>query len=423
MNVSSVTGRHLRATCLALGLALLGQAASALPPGDSGSPWGAGWFPNVPLTTHEGEPVRFFDDLVEGKVVVINFIYTTCPDSCPLETVRLKQVRDLLGDRVGEDVFFYSITIDPEIDTPEVLADYAETYRTGPGWTFLTGDEADITELRKKLGLYIADIQDGSKDHNLSMVIGNQTTGIWKPASPFEDPHVLAQQIGDWLHNYKHAPIVERDFADAPELRDLTKGESLFRVRCAACHTVGGGDILESVGDAGLPDGLPAGTQKVGPDLFGVTNRRDHDWLMSWLLDPQAMLEQQDPVIMGLYEAYNRVPMPDMQLNEREAGLLLEFLADESLRVLGERPELAARFSGAEEPDAPESCCEKRSALVLGDDEPDAGAPQLADASASGGGVWRRLAGLPLLSQVSIAAGFLLAGVCLVARRRRVAPS
>ena len=95
--------------------------------------WGAGYFPNVTLTTQDGEQVRFYDDLVKGKIVAINLIYTTCKYACPLETARLAQVQKLLGDRMGRDVFFYSITIDPEHDTPAVLKAYAEKYQAGPG--------------------------------------------------------------------------------------------------------------------------------------------------------------------------------------------------------------------------------------------------------------------------------------------------
>ena len=157
-----------------------------------GTRWGASYFPNVPLVTQEGKPVRFFDDLVKDKVVAINFIFTSCGASCPLETARMATVHRLLGDRVGRDVFFYSITIDPEHDTPEVLAAYAERFHTGPGWLFLTGDAADITQLRRKLGVLADETgADGSPDHNLSFVIGNQATGQWMRRSPFENPYVL----------------------------------------------------------------------------------------------------------------------------------------------------------------------------------------------------------------------------------------
>ena len=106
--------------------------------------WGADYFPNLPLVTQDGKTVRLYDDLLKGKSVAINVIYTSCKDECPLETARLVQLQRLLGERVGKDIFFYSITIDPKTDTPAVLKDYAAKFGVGPGWTFLTGKMEDI---------------------------------------------------------------------------------------------------------------------------------------------------------------------------------------------------------------------------------------------------------------------------------------
>src|SRR5689334_15900932 len=71
--------------------------------------WGADYFPNVPLVTQDGRTVRFYDDLLKGKSVVVNLIYTQCSSECPLETAKLAQVQRLLAGRVGKDIFFYSI--------------------------------------------------------------------------------------------------------------------------------------------------------------------------------------------------------------------------------------------------------------------------------------------------------------------------
>jgi cytochrome oxidase Cu insertion factor (SCO1/SenC/PrrC family) len=120
---------------------------------NGGAIWGANFFPNIALVSHRGERARFFD-LIRDKVVAVNFIYTSCSDSCPMETARMVEVQKLLGERMGKDVFFYSISIDPEHDTPARLAEYAQTWHTGPGWTFLTGKADDVTYLRKKLGVY-----------------------------------------------------------------------------------------------------------------------------------------------------------------------------------------------------------------------------------------------------------------------------
>src|SRR5215471_13793450 len=117
---------------------------------------GAAYFTNVELTTQYGNKVRFYDDLLKDKIVVIELFYSSCTDRCPLETARLAQVQKMLGDRVGKDIFFYSISIDPKHDTPKVLKEYAAKYHVGPGWTFLTGKAADIELISKKLGLYSA---------------------------------------------------------------------------------------------------------------------------------------------------------------------------------------------------------------------------------------------------------------------------
>src|SRR5215467_942350 len=95
--------------------------------------WGANYFPNVVLVTQDGTKVRFYDDVIKGKIVVIDLIYTHCVDACPLETARLVQVQKMLGERVGKDIFFYSISIDPKHDTPKVLKEYAAKYHVGPG--------------------------------------------------------------------------------------------------------------------------------------------------------------------------------------------------------------------------------------------------------------------------------------------------
>lgn len=280
--------------------------------------WGADYFPNVPLVTHEGKTVRFFDDLIKDKIVAINFIYTHCPDTCPLETAQLVQVQNILGERLGKDVFFYSISIDPKNDTPEVLSEYRKRFKAN--WTFLTGKNEDIVKLRKKFGLYIPEIQsEDSNNHNVNMIIGNQATGRWMKRSPFENPYVLADQLGNWLSGWKTAQQGD-DYSNAPELRNLSRGESIFRTRCATCHSVTGNE--------------PKGA--LGPDLLGVTRKRDPQWLLDWLKAPDQMLNKKDPIAMALYEQYNRLAMPNMRLHKEEALALLEYLEDETRRVLGE---------------------------------------------------------------------------------------
>jgi len=112
------------------------------------------YFPNFELTTHEGKRVKFYDDLIKDKIVVINFMYAKCEGICVPITENLKRVQKLLGNRVGKDIFMYSITLKPEEDTPEKLKHYVHMHHIKPGWTFLTGKPDEIEMLRRKMGLY-----------------------------------------------------------------------------------------------------------------------------------------------------------------------------------------------------------------------------------------------------------------------------
>ncbi len=289
------------------------------------SRWGADYFPNVTLITHEGKSVRFFDDLLKDKVVILNFMYTSCPDVCPLETVRMVDLQRILGDRVGKDIFMYSITIDPAIDTPEVLKRYMDKLGVGPGWLFLTGDEADILLLRRKMGLYIEGIDDDgdNNNHNVSLVIGNQRTGRWMKRSPFDNPYFLAAQVGSWLGNWRRpADANQNSYATAPRLRLLTLGERLFRTRCTTCHTIGAENII-----------VQGDQPRLGPDLSGVTQRRERAWLARWLAEPDRMLAEKDPIALELFARYDNLPMPNLSLSKIEVDALIEFMSDESRRV------------------------------------------------------------------------------------------
>jgi len=290
---------------------------------EEATPWGPGYFPNTELIDQDGHRLRFFDDLIKDKVVVINFIFTGCGDSCPLETARLRQVQQLLGERVGQDVFFYSISIDPLSDTPEVLKAYAAKFKVGPGWRFLTGDKDEIDALRRRLGLFIEGVDNGrSRDHNLSLIVGNQATGRWMKASPFENPWILADQLANSLQNWKQ-PSTGQSYAQAPEIRPPSTGEELFRTRCAACHSLG------------LEDGQGIGMRAVGPDLLGVTARRQRAWLSRWIREPDRMLAERDAQAVALFQQYDRVAMPNLRLNEENVDALLEFLEQESARQQG----------------------------------------------------------------------------------------
>jgi protein SCO1 len=161
-------------------------------------------FPDVPLVTHEGRAVRFYTDLVAGKLVTINFMYISCADgTCPITTHNLAKVQQLLRHRVGRDLFMYSITLNPEFDTPAALKDYAGKFGAAAGWEFLTGRASDITLLRRSLGFYDRDPKrDADPANHAGMVrYGNEPRQLWGMTSALARPDLVAKAIlsVDWV--------------------------------------------------------------------------------------------------------------------------------------------------------------------------------------------------------------------------------
>ncbi|MCY1273239.1 hypothetical protein D9M68_572970 [compost metagenome] len=182
----------------ALGAGLVGRDwALPEPEYAAGDSFGARYFPNVTLYTHEGRRVKLYDDLVRDKVVAFNMMYTLCGGLCPTMTANLRGTQKLLGERAGRDVFMYSITLQPELDTPEILREYAESHHVGPGWLFLTGDPADLDKLRRKLGFFDPDPEiDADRTTHIRMVrIGNDRFDQWTMASARSDPRQLVSAI------------------------------------------------------------------------------------------------------------------------------------------------------------------------------------------------------------------------------------
>lgn len=154
--------------------------------------------PNVALKTHTGATVRFYDDLVRDKLVVINMMYASCSNTCPPTTQNLLRVQQMLGGRVGRDIFMYSITLRPEYDTPAELAHYAKLQGVkSPGWLFLTGAVKDIERLRYALGFYDPDPKvDGQETRHTGMVrIGNEAFRRWGMAPGMADPRQIVSSI------------------------------------------------------------------------------------------------------------------------------------------------------------------------------------------------------------------------------------
>jgi protein SCO1/2 len=297
--------------CLALAWLLAGHALA-------GPKWGAGYFPNTVLTTQDGVAVRFYDDLLKGKAVAVNLIYTKSADVCPLETARMAEVQRLLGDRVGKDIFFYSISIDPEHDTPAVLKAYAAKFGAGPGWLFLTGNKEDIKLLSRKLGLSRSSDPQSKDGHASSLMIGIEPAGQWMLNSAVDNPRFLASTIRNF--NGWPDPLAARDYAQARPL-EVSRAQYTFESRCASCHSIGGGE-------------------RIGPDLLAVTRRRDPRWLARYLREPDKVLAEGDPIATSLFEKYRRVAMPNLRLGDEDIAQLIAYLdAQGKARQTGAAPQ------------------------------------------------------------------------------------
>jgi protein SCO1 len=287
-------------------------ALLAIRPALAENRWGASYFPNVELTDQDGNKLHFYDDLLKDKIVAIELFYTHCLDICPLETARLAQVQKVLGDRVGKDIFFYSLSIDPTRDTPEALKAYAQKYHAGPGWRFLTGKKEDIELVSKKLGLWSAPDPNDRDGHTAHLMLGNVAAGQWMRNNALDNPKFLAIMIGDWLNNWTSAKRItpHQSYEQATKLK-MDRGQYLYATECAACHTLGHGDTI-------------------GPDLLGITRVRDPKWLTRIVQTPDLLLDEHDPLATALFTKYKQLRMPNLHLDTEATQLVIGYMEAQS---------------------------------------------------------------------------------------------
>ena len=155
---------------------------------------GAASSPRIPDATvynQNGRRLSFYTDLVKGRTVAINFIFTTCTTICPPMTATFRRVQQQLEKQSGGDVKLISVSVDPTTDTPERLYDFAEKFKAGPGWTFVTGDKAEIDSLLRALGAAVAD----RSDHTPMVLVGNDAAGYWTRTYGLSSPDALVKVI------------------------------------------------------------------------------------------------------------------------------------------------------------------------------------------------------------------------------------
>jgi protein SCO1 len=186
---------------LALGVAPAGFAqepAASPPPAGPNTPASdpdekeRSYFTDLELLTQDGQRVKFFDDVLKDHVVLITFIFTNCDHACPLITRTMVGVADLLGEDVGKSVRFVSISIDPTRDDPAAMKAFAQKQGADrPGWMFLTGDQASIDSIVKKLGQYSPDVEA----HSTMLLAGNVKERHWTKMMPNLPPPAIAERM------------------------------------------------------------------------------------------------------------------------------------------------------------------------------------------------------------------------------------
>ena len=149
--------------------------------------------PDVELLDQDGRKVRFYSDLVKGRTVAVNFIFTTCTTVCPPLGATFARVQRELGDRAGRDVHLISVSVDPVTDTPERLKAWGEKFKAGPGWTFVTGPQPQVGELLRALGASA----DKREDHTPNVVVGNDAAGQWTRVYGLAASSKLVETIND----------------------------------------------------------------------------------------------------------------------------------------------------------------------------------------------------------------------------------
>jgi protein SCO1/2 len=169
-------------------------AAAGLAPSPTIASWDAARFlPDVLVQTHEGARVRFYEDLIRGRFALINFMFTTCTNQCPLATANLMKVQEALGERVGRDIVMVSVTVDSHTDTPAVLKRYSRRYGIRPGWYFVTGRQRDLDLIRRRLGVLDAAVD--KTQHTGLLVLGNEATGQWAATPAQARPNTIVRSV------------------------------------------------------------------------------------------------------------------------------------------------------------------------------------------------------------------------------------
>ena len=165
-------------------------APAALEPTADTNAFSSSKIPNARVLDQNGQQLNFYADLIKGKTVAINFVFTTCTTICPPLTATFRKVQQEARAR-GVDVQLISISVDPTVDTPERLLDFAKKFKAEPGWSFVTGDKAEIDSVLQALGAAVAN----KNDHTPMVLIGNDVSNHWTRTYGLTSPATIVNLI------------------------------------------------------------------------------------------------------------------------------------------------------------------------------------------------------------------------------------
>ena len=153
------------------------------------------YFTDLHVVTQHGQDLRFYSDVLKNCIVVVTLFFAGCTGVCPINNEKLAELQTLLGDAMGRDVFFVSVSVDPEHDTVEDLAQYATRFGAGKGWLFLTGDKDDIGTITRRLGHTGSD----PEAHTAFFMLGNVPRAHWVKVAPYEPAEAIFNRLKEMM--------------------------------------------------------------------------------------------------------------------------------------------------------------------------------------------------------------------------------
>lgn len=177
--------------------ALAQDAPKAAPPAAPAESPAQHYFGEIPLVNQDGQTMRLYSDVLKGRVVVINAMFTSCTGACPLMSNNMAKIQEWAGDRLGKDIYLVSISVDPANDTPAKMKEYAARFKARPGWYFLTGSKENVNAALAKLGQAV----ETREAHTNLFLVGNDKTGLWKKAFGLAKPDDLIPVVESVLND------------------------------------------------------------------------------------------------------------------------------------------------------------------------------------------------------------------------------